>query len=182
MSVIWGVTRRRPIMVCFTFQYHITRLISPTSLAQQPGLVVAKMRSSCATIRPPSLLRTVSGIHYLSSGGHSSVPVLVSPPNCMPEHFSFPLPRQRDTLTPILIFSFSSFYACCDVAFILPPLPTPHSRSIGGICIRVVSFLARLYSMQVVCEGHIINIVLRAKSGSVSSITKPRMFIIRRLL
>ena len=35
-----------------------------------------------------------------------------------------------------------------------PPFRTPYSRLIGGILIRVVPFLAHLYSMQVLWEGH----------------------------
>ncbi len=35
-----------------------------------------------------------------------------------------------------------------------PPFRTPYSRLIGDILTRVVPFLAHLYSMQVLWEGH----------------------------
>ena len=73
----------------FYFQPHFRRLISSTSLAKQPGLVVAKMRSSCARTRPPWFLRIVSIIPYFSAEGHFVVSALRFTSNSMPE--SFPL-------------------------------------------------------------------------------------------
>ena len=79
-------------------------LISSITLAEQPRLVVAEMRSSCGTIRRPCFSRTVLRIHHFSAEGHFLVPAIGFAKDWMPEDFPFVeflLLHQRDTPTPI---------------------------------------------------------------------------------
>jgi len=90
MSEIWAVTGRRSIMPSQT-----TR----TGRRQDAQLLC---ENTAALV-----LRTVSSIHYLSTGGHSLVPVLGFAPSWMSEDFPFVkilLLRQRDT--PYSLFDF----------------------------------------------------------------------------
>ena len=144
--------------------------MSSISLAEQPKLVVAKMRSSSATIRQPCFLRTVSRIHQFNAEGHSLVPAIGSASNWMPEDFlfvEFLLLHQRNTPTRIFIFSLSLLILRmlrCGICTSPTPqlLLTLDWRYLYLCCILLshIRVQCRLFG-----RGIIIGTVLRAKQG-----------------
>ena len=104
-------------------------LISSISLAEQPSLVVAKTRSSCATIRQPWFLRIVSRIHRFSAEGHFLVPTIGSASNWMPRISRLSNSYRSISMTPLLLFHFLIVYPdlthACDVVIPPPRSPRP---------------------------------------------------------